>query len=84
VPDVSAPPRHTGGAGLTERCGLGLVFDFEDGTLLAVPLDGTDAVGPEAAWFAAGHGRLWSVGEAPFESEKDNSKTMGKPGSARP
>jgi hypothetical protein len=49
-----------------ELLDLGLVLDFDDGTRLAVPLDGTDAEGPEVAWFDGEPGGLWTCGEPPF------------------
>ena len=50
---------------------LGLVLDFADGTRLAVPLDGTDAQGPEVAEFGGEPGGMWTWGEPPFNpSEK--------------
>lgn len=45
---------------------MGLVLDFDDGTRLAVPLDGTDAQGPEVAEFGGEPGGLWTWGEPPF------------------
>ena len=38
-------------AGVDELLDQGLVFDFDDGTRLAVPLDGTGLVGPEVAMY---------------------------------
>jgi hypothetical protein len=45
---------------------LGLTLDFDDGTRLSVPLDGTDANGPEAAMFNGEPGGLWPAGGPPF------------------
>jgi hypothetical protein len=49
-----------------ELLDLGLVLDFDGGPRLAVPLDGTDAQGPEVAEFGGEPGGLWPWGEPPF------------------
>jgi hypothetical protein len=51
-----------------ELLDLGLVLDFDDATRLAVPLDGTDADGAEAAEFTGDPGGAWSGGDTPFSS----------------
>lgn len=50
-----------------ELLDLGLVLDFEGGVRLAVPLDGTDAAGPEVAWFGGDSGGVWDAGDPPFD-----------------
>lgn len=54
-----------------ELLDLGLALDFDDGTRLAVPLDGTEARGPEVAWFDGEPGGLWTSGEPPFLPDTD-------------
>lgn len=49
-----------------ELLDLGLVLDFDDGSRLAVPLDGTEARGSEVAEFGGEPGGLWATGEPPF------------------
>lgn len=51
-----------------ELLDIGLVLDFDDHTRLAIPLDGTDAHGPEIAMFDGEPGGLWIPGEPPFQS----------------
>jgi hypothetical protein len=52
--------------GVDEVLDRGLTLDFDDGTRLSVPLDGTDSVGPEVAMFNGEHSRVWMTGEPPF------------------
>jgi hypothetical protein len=52
--------------GVDELLDLGLALDFDDGTRLSVPLDGTDSVGPEVAMFNGEQSRVWMTGELPF------------------
>ena len=52
-----------------ERLDYGLTLDFADGTRLAVPLDGTDAVAGEIAEFhdIDGEWTVWRPGDEPIE-----------------